>query len=320
MSTRISTSGMHAAALSELLKQQVALSRTQTQVASGQRFQSPAEDPIAATRVLELEQSRAQLAQFEKNADVLANRLQIGEQAMADMSNVLQRVRELAVQANSGAMDASARASIATEIEARTQELMDIANRRDANGEYLFAGYSTSTRPFVRGAGGVSYAGDEGTRLLQIGPDQKVADSNPGSELFMRVPEGNGTFTTAQGVHAGTGSIDTGQVTNQAAWVRDTYTLGFTTPGSWEVRDSANTVVASGAYTAGSTITFRGIGVTVTGEPAAGDSFVIAPAATDSVFDTLDRFVAALRVGADNPSGRSTLNTEVARALNQIDQ
>ncbi len=66
---------------------------------------------------------------------------------MADIGNVLQRVRELVVQANNGTMDDDlSRASIATEIRSRTQELMDVANRRDASGEYLFAGYSTQTR------------------------------------------------------------------------------------------------------------------------------------------------------------------------------
>ena len=75
---------------------------------------------------------------------------------MADASSLLQRVRELTIQANSGVVDAASRASIATELKARSQELQDLANRRDANGEYLFSGFSTQTQPFSRGIGGVS--------------------------------------------------------------------------------------------------------------------------------------------------------------------
>jgi flagellar hook-associated protein 3 FlgL len=320
MSTRISSSGVHTAAIAQLIKQQVALSRTQAQVASGKRFQSPAEDPIAAARVLDLEGSKAQLEQYAKNSNILQSRLNIGEQTMADAGNILQRVRELALQANSGSLDATARSSLAAEIRARSQELLDLGNRRDANGEYLFAGFSTGTQPFARGAAGVTYAADQGVRSLQIGPDQRVADSFNGVEVFMAIPEGNGTFVTAQGTHTGTGTIDTGQVTNAAAWVADTYTVSFTTASTFEVRDSANVLVTSGTYTDGNTIAFNGVTVTVTGAPAAGDTFTVAPATRKSAFDTLDDLAAALIAGGSDPVSRSTLNTNVNSALTQIDQ
>jgi flagellar hook-associated protein 3 FlgL len=320
MSTRISTSGVHGAAIAELMKQQLALARTQAQVASGKRFQTPAEDPIAAARVLDLESNKAQLEQYSRNSDILQSRLNIGEQALADAGNILQRVRELAVQANNAALDATARSSIATEIRSRAQELLDLANRRDTNGEYLFAGYSTGTQPFARGATGVNFAADQGVRSVQIGPDQRIADSFNGLQAFMAIPEGNGTFVTAQGTHTGTGSIDTGQVTNAAAWVADTYTVSFTAANAWEVRNSANALVSSGAYTAGNTIAFNGVAVTVTGEPAIGDTFTVTPAATKSAFQTLDDLAAALSTGANNPSARSTVNTAVGSSLTQIDQ
>ena len=284
MTNRISTSAMHATVIGQILARQTDLAKTQNQVASGKRVQSPSDDPIATTQILDLERSRAQLEQFGKNSDAATARLNMGEQAMADANNLLQRVRELTIQANSGVVDATSRASIATEIKARAQELQDLANRRDANGEYLFSGFSTQTQPFSRGTAGVSYAGDQGVRNLQIGPDQRVADSFSGEEAFMNVPQGNGTFVVAAGVHNGTGSIDTGQVTNAAAWVRGNYTVQFTGATAWQVVDATNTVIASGTYTSGGAIAFNGIQVSVSGSPAAGDTFTVAPAATESIF------------------------------------
>ncbi|MEY4761437.1 MAG: flagellar hook-associated protein 3, partial [Pseudomonadota bacterium] len=261
MSFRISTAGLHNGAITQMLARQADLAKTQAQVASGKRVMSPADDPVAATQIMAQSQTRSQLGQYSKNADAATNRLNTYEQAFADASNLLQRVRELAVQANSGALDSSSRSSINTELRSRVQELQDLANRRDANGEYLFAGLSTQTQPFARGNAGVSYLGDAGLRAVQIASDQRVIDGFSGRQTFMDIPEGNGTFSVTQGVHTGASSIDTGQVTNAAAWVPGTYTITFTSPTTWDVTDALNNSVASGTYTSGSAISFLGIQV-----------------------------------------------------------
>jgi flagellar hook-associated protein 3 FlgL len=321
MTSRISTAGMHSAAIAQMLLQQAKLSVTQSQVASGKRVQSPADDPIASTQILDLQRARAQNEQFGKNSVAATNRLQTAESALTDVGTVLQRVRELAIQANNATNDSLALNSIASELRSRLQELQDGANRRDASGDFIFSGFSAQTTPFARTAAGVVYYGDQGVRQLQVGPDQKVGDSFSGYQVFMDIPEGNGTFTTAQGVHTGTGSIDSGQVTNAAAWVPGNYTLRFNTPpDTWDVLDGSNAVIASGTYQQGNAISFNGVQVTVTGAPAAGDTFLIAAAGKESIFKTLDDLVSALTAGASTPVSRSQLNTNIANSLTQIDQ
>jgi flagellar hook-associated protein 3 FlgL len=311
---------MHGAAIAQILAQQSKLAYTQAQVASGKRILSPADDPVATAQILDLTRARAQIEQYAKNTVAATNRLQTAESALADTGSVLQRVRDLTLQASNITNDSTALASIRTELLARVEELQGIANRRDASGDYIFSGYSAQVMPFSRGAAGVAYAGDQGTRQLQIGPDQNVAVSFSGQDVFLDVPEGNGTFTTAAGVHTGTGSIDTGQVVNAAAWVPGNYTVRFTTAGSWDVLDSTNAVIASGAYQQGNAISFNGAQVTVTGAPAAGDTFLIAPASKESIFKTLDDLGAALAANPSDPSSRSQLYTGLAASLQQIDQ
>src|SRR5262249_16275477 len=106
---------------------------------------------------------------------------------------------------------------------------------------------------------GVVYQGDQGNRLLQIGPTQRVADSDSGFDLFVKIAEGNGTFVTdATSTNAGNGVIAGGSVSNLAQWVPDTYTITFTpTATAYEVRDSGNNLVSSGTYKPDSTISFR---------------------------------------------------------------
>jgi flagellar hook-associated protein 3 FlgL len=327
MINRMSTAGTHAAAVSQILKQQTLLSQTQTQVASGRRIQSPADDPIATTRILGIENLQAQLDQYSRNSDSIAGRLGVGEQALADLGTLLQRARELAIQANNGALDSVALRSIATELKSRAQELVDIGNRRDTNGEYLFSGYSTQVQPFARGGAGVTYAGDQGVRQLQVSATQKLADGIHGEKLFLDIPEGNGTFAVSTGVHTGTGTVDPGQVVDPAAWVPGNYTIEFTAADSWRVLDGVGNPLLDGGgnpvagnYTDDSVIAFNGIRVNVKGAPAAGDTFAIAPSATKGLFQTLDELVAALSRGADTPQSRALLGTDLNNALGQLDQ
>jgi flagellar hook-associated protein 3 FlgL len=327
MINRVSTAGQHSSAISQILKQQTALTKTQQQVASGQRIQTPADDPIGSTRVLAMEQQQSQLEQYGSNADILASRLGVGEQALSELGNLLQRARDLTVQAGNGALDDVSLKSIATELKSRSQELVDLANRRDTNGEYLFSGFSTQVQPFSRTAAGVGYSGDQGSRMVQISATQKLADSFTGDRVFMAVPEGNGTFTVGSGVHTGTGTVDTGQVVDQSAWVDGDYTIEFTAPNAWRVLDgSGNPLLdgsgnpVAGSYVEGDAIAFNGIQVRVGGAPAAGDTFAVAPAGSESLFQTMDDLVAALTAGSSTPEARARLGTNLGKALQQLDQ
>jgi len=330
MSMRVSTRGFHNSAITEILAQQAKLSRTQAQVASGKRVQTPADDPIAATRILELERARSQSEQYGRNANVAASRLGVAEQALADVGDLLQRAHTLALQANNGALDRTSLGSIATELRARSQELQDIANRRDASGAYLFSGYSTQTQPFARDATGVGYAGDQGVRSLQVSSTQRILDGFSGSQVFMDVPEGNGAFVVSVGTRTGASSVDTGRVTDAARWASAAapreYTVRFTAPGAWEVLDSVGDPLldggmpVTGTYGDGQVIEFNGISLTVSGAPAAGDTFAVSPAGRESVFKTLDNMIAALTTEVDTPASRAQLSTAMNQAVTQLAQ
>jgi flagellar hook-associated protein 3 FlgL len=319
---RIATSAIYQMKVQALLDQQAALAKTQSQIATGLRVQTPADDPVAAAQLQDLARAQAQEEQFAKNSTAVTGRLQTEEQAVADAENVIQRARELVVQANTATLSDSDRQSIATELKARLDELLSIANRRDSNGEYLFAGYSGGSLPFARGASGsVGYSGDTGTRAVQVGTGLFVQDSDTGNRVFMDIAAGNGVFTTAaNAANTGSGVIDAGSVASRAAWVPGAYTLSFTTGSTWQVTDSSNAVVASGNYTSGGAIAFNGAQLGITGVPAAGDSYTIASAGTRDVFSTLDGIINTLQAGASNDAARAQLNSSLNGSLQQLDQ
>jgi flagellar hook-associated protein 3 FlgL len=318
---RVSSLTLQQGTVANMLRQQAALARTQNEIASGKKLMSPADDPAGATRVLDLERTRVASEQFAANSSMAKNRLSFEEQALADVGDLLQRVRELALQANNGVLDDASRKMVGAELRLRVQEVADIANRQDGSGEYLFSGFRSATKPFTRTPTGIAYNGDSGTRSVQIGVTQSVQDSHTGYETFMDIPSGNGTFTTtANAANTGTGVIDVGSVTSASAWVADTYTVHFTSGTAYEVLDSANVVVTTGTYTPDGAISFRGVQMSVSGTPATNDRFTVAPSVREDLFTSLDRLLTVVDGSTQSPQLRAQFATSMGGMLQQLSQ
>jgi flagellar hook-associated protein 1 FlgK len=80
---------------------------------------------------------------------------------------------------------------------------------------------------------------------------------------------------SATSTNTGSASIVSATVPDLAAWTAGNYTLSFTDPTDYSITDANGNTVATGTYTAGTPISFNGINVTLSGAPAAGDSFAI---------------------------------------------
>jgi flagellar hook-associated protein 3 FlgL len=159
--------------------------RTQEQISTGNRILTPADDPVASVRLLQLEQQQNVLTQYNNNLTAAKNSLTQEEVTLTSVNTVLQRVRELAVQAGNGALSQADRSSIGSELRERENELLTLMNTRNARGEFLFSGFQGKSQPFVREAdGSYSYRGDEGQRKLQIASSLNLAISDNGKKVF----------------------------------------------------------------------------------------------------------------------------------------
>jgi flagellar hook-associated protein 3 FlgL len=319
---RISTAEITSNAIQAIDSQSSALQITQNEVSTGLAVQNAADNPVAASQIVQLAQQQAQLTQYGTNLQSAQTRLSLEESSLSTATTTLQSIRDLAVQAGDATLNDTDRQQIATQIQTDIQSLLGTANTQDSNGEYLFSGYSTQTQPFVSdSSGNVSYEGDAGNRLIQITANQSVADSDSGASAFMDIAAGNGTFTTAaNAANTGSGIIDSGSVVDSTQWVAGDYTLSFTSPTAYQVTNSGGAVVASGSYSSGTAIDFEGVEVTVTGSPATGDAFDIAPSGNQSMFATLSQLTTALNQPADTAAAKAQLATSLGNALTNIDQ
>ena len=317
---RISTNQIFQRGVNGILDQQAKVSNTQLQLSTGKRVVTPSDDPTASVQILQLQHSIDLKNTYQTNIGYAQASLNAEESTLSSSNDLLQRVRELAIQANSGALSQADLQSISQEVQQNLNGLIGLANSQDGNGDYLFAGNRTTTKPFSLSSGGFSYAGDQGVRSIQISENRQVPVSDSGYDVFQKIKNGNGSFVTSYGnANTGSGTISTGQLTNPGAWVPDTYTLTFLTPTTYEVRDSASALITNGTYQSDGAIGFNGAQVTVSGTPAAGDTFTIAPSSNQDVFSTVQKLVTALNGSAADPVSQAKLSSDIGQALVSID-
>ncbi len=185
---RISTVQAFNSGVNAIQRNYSTVTGTQEQISSGKRIQTPADDPVASVRLLQLDQQQAVLAQYENNLTAAKNSLTEEETLLNSSVNVLQRVRELSVQAGSGALSAEDRKAIAQELQERELQLLGLMNSRNSRGDYLFSGFLGKTQPFIANPDGTySYQGDSGQRSLQISGSTTVAINDNGQRIFEEV-------------------------------------------------------------------------------------------------------------------------------------
>lgn len=326
---RVSTSQIFDTGTQSIQRNQGSLYKLQNQLSTGRRILAPEDDPIGASEALKVNQSMSVNGQFLENQANAASQLDLVEDRLGGVSDLIQDVQTRVVQAGNGSLTDKDRQMIATEIRQRYDELVGLANSADSSGQYLFAGYRGSTQPFgvtgVPGSRTANYYGDDGVRQLQVENGRQMAVSQPGSEIFMRIREGNGTFVTGAGnANTGSGIINAGSVVtgydnNQYAMTftsATTYTLsvnGGPATGPFTYTDGATINIGNGTVTTPATGTNQ-ITFAISGTPATGDTFTLGPSTNQDLFATLDQLITALEA----PTAKATPDATAASRRNQL--
>ena len=347
---RISTAQIFDSGTRGIGRNQSDLYRLQNQMSSGRKILTPADDPVASSQALILTQSKEVSAQFLRNQDTVKGQLGVVDAQLTALDDLMQNVRDKVVQAGNTTLSSADRGFIVKDLEASFSQLMGLANAQDGTGSYLFSGYQGSVKPFSVSDTGANYAGDDGQRLVQVDASRQMAGSIPGSELFEKIRNGNGTFVTSNGgsvlggINRGTAIIDKGSVNNQALWNQAINSPGFSDVSirffvdagvtSYRLYDEAGTEISTTATTPAPGLPFPppngviainkttttplpaqdfGVSVVVQGAPADGDRFVISPSADQSIFTTLRNTINTISQGISTSAG--TTSTEFTNNL-----
>ncbi|QBE64835.1 flagellar hook-associated protein FlgL [Pseudoduganella lutea] len=327
MAIRISTQMMYDRNVSLQANLQGNLLRTQLQLAQTMRVLTPADDPVASARALEVSQSQGMNKQFEVNRQYAVASLTQVDSVMETVNGIMDEIRQGVLSAGNPGQSQADRETVARALEGQLADLLGQANTADGSGGYLFSGFKTNTQPFALTASGATYFGDQGERELQVGSGRQMAISANGSQIFEQNLTGNGTFQTkadpGNAARGGTGIISPGTVIDAAALTGDNYTINFTKDATSGLVQYSVTNTTDGSvavpptdFKAGEPITFDGMSLDIAGAPADQDVFTIEPSTNQSVFTTIRDVIAALR----NPGVGPTANSQLTNALNTANQ
>ncbi|GID07516.1 flagellar hook-associated protein 3 [Pseudomonas sp. 008] len=329
---RISTAQFYESSAANYQKNFSNVVKSSEEASSLVRVNTAADDPVGASRLLQLGQQASMLDQYEANATTIKGTLGTTEAVMSSIGNVLQRARELAVGAgNAGYTDADRQAN-ASELGQIEEQLLSLMNSKDENGKYIFAGSKGDTVPFTRNNDGTySYNGDQVTLDLAIGDTMSMATNSTGWDAFQQAinTSRSQVTMTAPAVDDGRVTLSNGQVSSGVTYNSkfrsgEPYTVDFVSGTQLKITDSlGNDVTAEasqgGAFDpaskAGQAVTFRGVELTLNINLSAGDTAAtVLPGHTFTLATKPDTLSATGSPG--NPSTSQVTASSITNSVN----
>lgn len=188
---RISTNQFYNQNLRSLMDNQSKLSDTQEALSTGKKLNRPSDDPVGAAKVVRLTEELDKLTQYQRNNDFLIGSLEQQETVLDSITNAVDRARVLTIQSGSGAITDSDREALGSELKEIRDELIDLMNSKDANGQYIYSGHQSDTPAFsiasTNNGNIISYAGDAGKNFVNVSDNSKIQSTSSGFDVFENV-------------------------------------------------------------------------------------------------------------------------------------
>lgn len=319
MNNRISSNMVYDQSVFLMLSKQRKLAHLEQQLATGKKIITAKDDPVASGTAVGLDRSLAALEQMKLNGSTVQNRLGLQENTLAQVNDMMGRVTELTIYANNPGLAAADKKTLVAEISSIRDGLLALANATDGTGRYVFGGTQDGSPPFSMVNGNVVYSGDQTQRQVEVAPDTYAKDALPGSEVFLRIPTGDGTVDAA----ANAGNTGTAVLTNvgrdgSGGWDGTAFSVRFTATDQYEVLDAGGNVTATGTTSSGEDIVVNGVRLHIDGNAAAGDSFNVQPATSRDIFATLDGLIDTLNSDTGTPAQMAAQQNLLQGALRDV--
>ncbi|PWW37437.1 MULTISPECIES: flagellar hook-associated protein FlgL [Paenibacillus] len=199
------------------------MNNTQTQLATGRKINKPSDDPVGITYSLRYRAELSSNEQYQKNVDSAVSWLEFNDTVMNQAGNVMQRLRELTVQASTGTNPQSALDSINEEVQQLKEQLIDISNSK-LNGKYVFNGETYDVKPydFPTNADGsfdttnaASVVTDKGKINFIVGESVQFPINVDGNEVFGTGTEDDNLFVIMNTIMKALSDGDQKELSNQ---------------------------------------------------------------------------------------------------------
>ncbi len=183
MLNRVTNLTTTATAQRALQANQSKLADVQEQAMTLNRLKRPSDDPAATSQALQTRALQAAAAQYGRNIDDGGGWLTTADAALGQATNVLNKIRDLTVQAGNGTMNQTAKDAIASEFEALNKDLLSLANTK-YQGRSIFAGTSDAAVAFTDAMPPQFTGTPDSTVQRRISETETVRVDADGAKLF----------------------------------------------------------------------------------------------------------------------------------------
>ncbi|HKS33703.1 MAG TPA: flagellar hook-associated protein FlgL [Enterobacteriaceae bacterium] len=179
---RISTQMMYDQNMRSVTSSQAEWLRSGEQMSSGKRVINASDDPVAAAQAVVLSQAQSQNSQYDMARDFATQRVSLEGSVLDHVATVISSAQSTLIQANTGVLTDSDRASLATALQGQRDQLMNLANTADGNGRYIFGGFKTDNPPFDSATG--AYQGGANAVTQQVDEARAMVIGHTGKQIF----------------------------------------------------------------------------------------------------------------------------------------
>jgi len=323
---RISTAQFHFQSSQNITNLQSDVNEQVQYLSSGKRVLTAKDDAVSYSTLAGYKDALSSIERYQRNIIQAESHNSLQEVSFTDAENNLQALKQLFIQANNGTLNGSDLTALANRAEGSQENLLNAANTQDENGNYIFSGYQTNTKPFVQQADNSTvYLGDNGVNKLQIAKNITVETNQTGSQVFEKIPNRIGDFSVnyianTSGIEVINANIATPSAYDATGFPPD-YNFNFTSATDLSVTDSNGvSVFSTTTYAPGQTIAFNGVEVKLNGNPLPGDNFTITPESEESLFDTVKSAIDWMNDGSAGPADLTLHAIDYDKILGQLDE
>jgi flagellar hook-associated protein 3 FlgL len=171
---------------------------TQQELSSGKSINQPSDNPSGTALALQLNTDLSNLTGYSDNVTDGTGWATAQSSALTDVTNSVQRIRELTLEAANGSQTTADMQASAQEVNQLIDQIKQDANTQ-YNGQYVFSGSATSTAPYQSGSTD-TYGGNTGQITRTIGPNTSLTVNSNLSGVL-------GSGQTVSGQPAGDGLL-----------------------------------------------------------------------------------------------------------------
>ncbi|MFM2482604.1 flagellar hook-associated protein FlgL [Celerinatantimonas sp. YJH-8] len=295
---RVATANLYNTSMNGILNAQQKVEESNHRLVTNKRLLVAGDGPSDMSKKMSYDTDIDQNAQYQKNGVSLENALSYQESILNSMHGSALRARVLGVQAGDGLNGMSERQSMAKELSQVRSQMADLVNTRDANGNYIFAGFQTQIQPYVFDGNQYHYVGDNGKTKLKVSSSVYIQNNTTGKDAFEDVELRRKANGNSSGIYVAVKEQRTFDTFFQNNYddvntSNNNYTITTTAsePPQYTIFNNAGEQLASGQYQQSEPFEFKGLKIKLDSAPGTTETFTLEKPRKDNILNILGEFI-----------------------------